>query len=537
MKAPDLNTKDSLDPGGGKLARIEHLVEAIPAYLYAVRLEGGIAVATEHGRGCIAVTGYSPEDYTEDPDLWISMVHPDDREKVTRHLEREIGDENPGPLEHRIVHRDGSTRWIRNTIVHRHAGKGEIVGYDGLIEDITERKTTRLALEKAREELERRVEERTSQLTQANEELRKAMAKLEQHGRERIQFVSNVSHDLKTPVMAMGFTVENLLRGFKGRLPEKAEAYLLRMKEDIARLGRTLNDILDVTKIDEKRLVLNRVPVPLMTFIQRATDSMRGYAEEKGVYLVVKDGKEAGFIECDPSRSERAVINVIHNAIKFTPGGGTVEVHHGYDSGRRAFLLSITDSGIGIPADLLPQVGTRYFRVAEGIPGSGLGLSSARQILELQGGFIDIQSPPNGCSVGTRVELGFRPAHRPRALLADSSEASLSLMQQQLRAHEYETVAASSAARILELLEQEQVAVIVADLNMPDMDVSDLVSAIKANGQWRRIPVLALVSEVYDGARNEILKKFEIPILMRPWKEEELVGRVYDMLVGRYMIS
>ncbi len=120
--------------------RYRQLLAAVTTYTYSVKIENGVPVATEHSRGCLPATGYSPEDYASDPYLWISMVHPQDREMVQRHVARVLaGDEVP-PVEHRILHRDGTTRWVRDTIVPHRDDAGCLVCYDGLVEDITERK-------------------------------------------------------------------------------------------------------------------------------------------------------------------------------------------------------------------------------------------------------------------------------------------------------------------------------------------------------------------------------------------------------------
>lgn len=116
------------------------LLAAATAYTYTVRLEDGSPVATEHGSGCLAMTGYAREDYAADPYLWIRMVHPNDREMVRQQVQRVRAGETVPPIEHRILHRDGAVRWVRDTIVPYHDGQGRCARYDGLVEDITDRK-------------------------------------------------------------------------------------------------------------------------------------------------------------------------------------------------------------------------------------------------------------------------------------------------------------------------------------------------------------------------------------------------------------
>lgn len=120
--------------------RYRQLLETVTSYTYSVEIRGGGPASTSHSAGCVAVTGYSPADFAADPYLWVAMVHPDDRELVRRHAAGVLADAATGPLEHRILHRDGSVRWVRHRVVSHQNGQGLLARYDGVIEDITERK-------------------------------------------------------------------------------------------------------------------------------------------------------------------------------------------------------------------------------------------------------------------------------------------------------------------------------------------------------------------------------------------------------------
>jgi len=121
-------------------AHYRRLLESITDYTYTVTLENGRPVAVQHGLGCVAVTGYSPDDYRADPELWYRMVHEADRAAVLEQAARVSRGETPPPLEHRIIHKNGQVRWVRATVVPRRDASGQLVAYDGLISDITERK-------------------------------------------------------------------------------------------------------------------------------------------------------------------------------------------------------------------------------------------------------------------------------------------------------------------------------------------------------------------------------------------------------------
>ena len=133
--------------------RYKRLLGATTDYIYTVDLHDR-AGGTSHGPGCESVTGYGPEDFAGDPYLWYRVIHPEDRSAVLAQVERILKDKNPPPLEHRIIHKDGRVRWIRNTTIPHRDGQGRLVAYDGLISDITGRKEAELALRESQERLE-----------------------------------------------------------------------------------------------------------------------------------------------------------------------------------------------------------------------------------------------------------------------------------------------------------------------------------------------------------------------------------------------
>ncbi|MDB6034839.1 MAG: Multi-sensor signal transduction histidine kinase [Verrucomicrobiales bacterium] len=117
------------------------LLESITDYTYTVQLENGKPMRSTHGVGCVAVTGYGPHEYDKDPELWLEMVHEADRKAVLDQADKVLQGHIPAPLEHRLLHKNGQVRWVRNTVVPILEKDGRLVGYDGLISDITERKS------------------------------------------------------------------------------------------------------------------------------------------------------------------------------------------------------------------------------------------------------------------------------------------------------------------------------------------------------------------------------------------------------------
>jgi len=135
--------------------RYRRLTQALTDYMYTVRLEHGVPVETIHSPACVAVTGYSQEEFTRDPYLWLTMVEDVDRPRVLEHARQVLNGGPAGPLEHRIIRKDGARRWVRNTPVPRRDASGGVVTYDGLVQDITARKVA----EEEREALVRELQE------------------------------------------------------------------------------------------------------------------------------------------------------------------------------------------------------------------------------------------------------------------------------------------------------------------------------------------------------------------------------------------
>ncbi|MEX2185500.1 MAG: PAS domain S-box protein [Pirellulales bacterium] len=145
--------------------RYRRLTEAVTDYIYRVRVEHGRAAETIHGANCEAVTGYTPREFAANPLLWIAMVPPEDRLVVEQRATRILSGEDAPPIEHRICRKDGAMRWVLNTTSSQHDDRGRLIAYDGLLRDITDRKEAETALNRLNAELDRRVGQRTHEIS------------------------------------------------------------------------------------------------------------------------------------------------------------------------------------------------------------------------------------------------------------------------------------------------------------------------------------------------------------------------------------
>ncbi|BAZ19943.1 PAS/PAC sensor hybrid histidine kinase [Kalymmatonema gypsitolerans NIES-4073] len=377
-------------------------------------------------------------------DGWTRAIHPEDRGRVIAdwYAVSAEGQEYKG--EFRILTPTGIERWVHMSSSPMLSDKGEVIGYVGTIEDITERK-------QAQEEHINFIREQT------------ARQEAETANRLKDEFLATLSHELRTPLTSiLGWA--RLLR--QRKLDEKAVERALETMERNANLqAQLIDDILDVSRIIRGKLHLNLCPVNLTSLIPTVVDSVRLEAETKNIELgfliessntgnnqttantqqdtlnISASSSTSGFVVfADPKRLQQIVWNLLNNALKFTPEGGKVEVRLSISSPESSFeqlstqqrqlserqasqgksssvLLQVSDTGSGISPDFLPHVFDR-FRQADGSitrnqGGLGLGLAIVRYLVEMHGGSVYAQSPGVGQGATFTVKLPLVDTENP----------------------------------------------------------------------------------------------------------------------------
>lgn len=244
--------------------------------------------------------------------------------------------------------------------------------------------------------LEGKVQERTTALAQVNQELQQSNRRLQELDHLKSAFVSVASHELRTPMTAIRALVENMLDGVTGSLTEQQSHYLSRVKYNINRLTRMITDLLDLSRIEAGRVELRLEPVPVAGLIEDVVENLRSMTGEKSLILEVLHSSNPPPIQADRDKVVQILTNLIGNAIKFTPFGGTIKVKTKVQDDTYMHF-GVFDTGCGIQPDELPRVFEKFFRgesIQTEVRGAGLGLAIAKSLVELHGGQIGAESTP-----------------------------------------------------------------------------------------------------------------------------------------------
>ena len=264
-------------------------------------------------------------------------------------------------------------------------------------------------LEQLTQTLEQRVRERTHELQNANERL---------HELDELKsaFVSTVSHELRTPMTSIKGYVDNILDGLTGALTDRQAYYLNRVKFNIERLTRMINDLLDLSRIEAGRVEVRLASVCMRDLASEVVEGFQRSAQEKSVALHVRHPDTLPPVRGERDKLHQVLTNLLQNAVKFTPKGGRVEVESLVRND--GFVqISVSDTGCGIPPHELDLVFDRFYR-GEAVPtenrGSGLGLPIAKSLVELHGGRIWAESVPGqGSRFFFTVPIEPSPPKRP----------------------------------------------------------------------------------------------------------------------------
>jgi len=247
---------------------------------------------------------------------------------------------------------------------------------------------------RSRQELELKIQERTKQLSVALEEVN-------QISKTKSEFISAVSHELRTPLTSIKGYASILMSGKLGGIPQPVKDRLKKINNHSDNLVKMINDLLDISRIESGRVEMNFIKQEIPPLIENVKDLLTPQIKEKNLIFKTQISDTLPEIYLDKSHVERVLINLISNAIKFTPKKGKINIKIQLD--KNDVLFSISDTGIGIKEEALDKIFDEFYRVEneinQNLKGTGLGLALAKKILEAHGGKIWVTSKINAGTI------------------------------------------------------------------------------------------------------------------------------------------
>ena len=392
------------------------------------------------------------------------------------------------------------------------------------------------------------------ELRAAKEEAERARAEAEAANRMKDQFLATLSHELRGPVHAIsGWT--QILRS--GELDAGKRARALDVIERNAQAqAQLIGDLLDISRISSGKLRLETRPVYPVESVEAALAAVLPAAEAKGVRVDRALDAGAGPVLADPDRLQQIVVNLLGNAVKFTPPGGWVEVRLEAEGG--GVRIQVRDSGEGIDPEVLPHVFDSFWQADASTTrqqgGLGLGLAIVNQLVDLHGGRVAAASPGKGQGAVFTVTLpllkpreatkelplAFQPAAAPspplagvRVLAVEDDESTLDALTELLSLQGADVAPAASVSQALETLKGFDPDVLVSDIGMPERDGYDLIREIRAHGRdAQALPAVAVTAFASPEDRQRALAAGFQVHLAKPVDPRELTS-VIASLAGR----
>lgn len=410
------------------------------------------------------------------------------------------------------------------------------------------------ALAQSREEvrqyqelLEKRIQERTAALERATAQALAA-------SRAKSEFLANMSHELRTPMSGVLGMLDMVL---ESSLEAEQRDQLLTAKNCAVSLLALLNDILDLSKIEAGKMVLEEVPFDVRLAVAESMDAVRPHARAKNLALrtVIERGAPA-WIVGDPMRFRQILNNLLSNAVKFTLEG-RVELHlrRAGEAASPRLMIEVSDTGIGIPADKLGAI-FEEFTQADGstsrkFGGTGLGLAITRKLVRMMGGEITVKSevgkgstfrvelpcrevagPPGAPSVAETEPSPAEEARKATILVAEDNLINQRVVAAMLRREGYQVETAAHGGEAIAALERLRPDLILMDIQMPVVDGLEATRRIRANPRWRRLPIIALTAHAMAGDRDLCLASGMDDYLTKPVNRTQLVAAIEKHLAA-----
>ncbi len=455
-----------------------------------------------------------------------SCFHPDDRDQLLVAADG-AGDEVVRD-ELRLLTRDGDLRWVEVVRQPERDDDGAVIGVVGSFNDVTERRANELALVEAKQAAEAANEAKT-------------------------RFISTVSHELRTPMNGVIGMLELLLAR---PVDETAQDYARAARRSAASLLTLVDDLLDIAKIEAGRLELDRTPVDLRELAHDVREVVAAAAAEQELTLTVDVATDVpDLVLADPVRLRQLLINLLGNAVKFTEDGAVslrVAARERRADARVPLVLTVADTGIGIAAEDLARLFDPFTQADQStnrrFGGTGLGLAIVRQLTELMGGHIEVESSP-GEGTTFRLELdldiaaamspthgGERdreqevPCHGRRVLVVEDNDINQALARAHLEDLGCEVTIADDGAAGADLALTRPFDLVLMDCLMPGVDGFEGTRRIReGEPDGQRIPVVALTADATAEHAAVCRDVGMDDVLTKPYGQADLAAVLHRM--------
>jgi two-component system CheB/CheR fusion protein len=362
------------------------------------------------------------------------------------------------------------------------------------------------------------------------------------------EFLAVMSHELRHPLNMISINVELL-----SRMPEIRRSPVLVRAAAITRnavvsQAKIIDDLMDMSRVRTGKLSLTMAPVTMDPVVQGIVEVARTDPAARDLQIEVIAGAQGTHVLADVVRVEQIILNLLGNAIKFTPSGGRIKVHTSVDGGQ--VRVDVIDSGQGIAPDFLPHVFDMYGQsvsvTTRSKGGLGIGLALVRELVGLHGGRIEAAS--EGIGKGARFSfwlplLDANGAAGPgganamedsmaglRILVVDDIEEMVQVFQSLLEMSGATVFAATSALQGLEILEREQVDLLISDISMPEIDGYEFLRRVRAMPKWATLPAIAITGLQRDSDIAQARGAGFSAHLGKPLSVERLSAVVRDVL-------
>jgi PAS domain S-box-containing protein len=449
------------------------------------------------------------------------------------------------------LRKDGTSFWANVTITAIRDDTGQLLGFAKLTRDLTEAKRVE-AIETANQQREELLDaERNARMT------------AQRATRLKDEFLATLSHELRTPLSAILGWTQLLLRAESSKGPDEQKRAIEVIDRNARAQVKLIDDLLDLSRVMTGKLRLDLHQVSFASVVEAAVDSAKPSADVKGIRLkAILGSSNQDIVSADSARLQQVVWNLLTNAIKFTPKGG--QVHVLLQRVNSHLELSVSDTGIGIPANYLPHVFDRFSQkdssTTRTFGGLGLGLAICKQLVELHGGAIRAASQGEGKGATFSVQLPLSIVHldnqsgprvHPTAetqtgetlslprlegvhvFAVDDEPDARDLLRRLLEDQGAQVTSFASAEDALAALRTTKPTVLVCDIGMPKTDGYQFIRTLRATEARReRIPALALTAFARAEDRKRSLVAGYQAHLAKPFDVGELILVVAD-LVGR----